>query len=169
MEIISLLHVYTVPWQLVFLKNFQPLLLYFLMSWYIYHILFIISSLTVFAEPHRIALSWHCFWGTQQKIEHIFSLLSRAEKKKQANGKLWNVTYSLLKWRGSIPFNFIFMCKFLLCSLSSLVLWVFPQALFVISSEMFIAETCLLLCNCVYPFCLIHVHTRKIKPWMFEM
>ena len=99
----------------------------------------------------------------------VFSLLSRAEKKKQANGKLWNVTYSLLKWRGSIPFNFIFMCKFLLCSLSSLVLWVFPQALFVISSEMFIAETCLLLCNCVYPFCLIHVHTRKIKPWMFEM
>lgn len=96
MEIISLLHVYTVPWQLVFLKNFQPLLWYFLMSWYIYHILFIISSLTVFAEPHRIALSWHCFWGTQQKIEHIFSLLSRAEKKKNRqmeNYEMWLILF----------------------------------------------------------------------------
>ena len=98
-----------------------------------------------------------------------FLFTVKRKKKKQANGKLWNVTYSLLKWHGSIPFNFILMCNFLLCSLNSLVLWVFPQALFVISSEMFIAETCLLLCNCVYPFRLIHVHARKIKPWMFEM
>lgn len=98
MEIISLLllHGYTVLWQIAFLKNFQPLpLWYFLVSWYTYHILFIISSLTVFAEPHRIALSWHCLGGTQQKTEHIFSLLSRAEKKnrRMENYEMWLIFF----------------------------------------------------------------------------
>lgn len=43
------------------------------------------------------------------------------------------------------------------------------KLLFVIRTEMFAAETCFLLCDCAYPFCLFHVPASEIKLSVFEM
>lgn len=74
-----------------------------------------------------------------------------------------------LQGPGSALLNIISVCKSLSCSFNSLVLQLSPEARFVISSEMFTAETCFLPCGCAYPLCLFHVHASEVKLSVFEM
>lgn len=147
----------------------------FSLSQYIYHILFIISSLTLSTlllvfSPAELPYHGIVLGGASRRLVK-FSPPYGQELKGPGKGEVMQCDlFSLfLEEDGPTPFKIISMCKSLLYSLHSLVLWVFPLALFVISSQTFIAETCFLLCNGVYPFCLFHVHARKIKLSVFEM
>lgn len=89
------------------------------------------------------------FWGNPAEdwTYFLFTVKSWKKNRQMENYEMWLILFlngTVLSLLTS------FLCASSYCVHSVLLSWVFPQALFVISSEMFIAETCLPSCVTVY-------------------